>query len=115
MNYYGQIDITKVSELYKKQPGIFKRVNFKDGEHIMLNVSFFGLPSPDKFGNTVTIKASCPVQDRIDELKSTYYLGNFKESKKEQHQETNSEPEQQAPAEQQTYVEQHESKGELPF
>lgn len=78
MNLYGQIDLTLAGELVRQHEGLARKVTFKDGsEHLMLDVSIFTLQKPDKFGNTITVKARCKKEEQIKGL--TYYIGKLKE------------------------------------
>lgn len=59
MNYYGQLDITKLNEIINAHPEAFKRVTFKDGkEHILLNIDVRDKQQTDAHGNCAYIKAS---------------------------------------------------------
>lgn len=109
MNYYGQIDLTKLGVIARNHPSLVKKVKFSDGtEHMLLNVSVFELQNPDKFGNTATIKATCKKEEQVEGV--IYYLGNLKNSEQKQHQQT-----QQAPANEETYYNPPQNPNDLPF
>lgn len=59
MNYYGQLDITKLNEIINEHPEAFKRVTFKDGkEHILLPIDIKSKQQVDAYGNAAYIKAA---------------------------------------------------------
>lgn len=73
-NYYGEISLTKLGELIKKQPSLVKEVTFKDGhKEKMLNISVVDKKSQysDAF-----VAASCKKENRIEGV--GYILGNLK-------------------------------------
>ena len=78
MNYYGQLDITKLNALVNNHPEAFKRVTFKDGvEHILLPIDIREKKEEDAHGNAAYIRAS------IKELKEgvSPYLADLRVSK----------------------------------
>lgn len=78
MNLYGQIDLTLLGELVRQHEDLARKVTFRDSsEHLMLDISIFTLQKPDRFGNTLTIKARCKKDEQIQGL--TYYVGKLKD------------------------------------
>lgn len=96
MNYYGQIDLTKLGIIARKHPELVKKVMFKDGEHMVLNMNIFSLNQPDKFGNTATMKVSCKKDEQVEGV--SYYIGNLKNGESQQTQQS------PAPEEQDYYI-----------
>ena len=84
MNFYGQLDLTKAGIIAREHPELVKHVKFKDGEHLLLNVSFFSLQNPDDYGNTETLKVRCKKDEQRKGV--NYYLGNFKNGEKNEQQ-----------------------------
>jgi len=85
INAYGQINLDKIGEIIKSQPDIVKTVTFKDGTRArMLDINVFTTKNPDKFGNTIAIKARC-AKDKVRK-DVNYYFGNMKESEEKQPQ-----------------------------
>ena len=76
MNFYGQLDLTKAGIIAREHPELVKHAKFKDGEHLLLNVSLFDLQKPDDYGNTATLKVRCKKDEQRKGV--NYYLGNFK-------------------------------------
>lgn len=56
MNYYGTLDLTKINNLITAHPEAVRRVQFKDGEHALLNIDVREKPQADQYGNTAYIK-----------------------------------------------------------
>lgn len=100
-DFYGQVDFTLLCRLWREHKELFKMVQFKDGQHAMLNANFNERQEPDEHGNTHYLQAACKKTDRKEGL--NYYIGNqFKPSKSKQ----------QEPAAQQT---QSNNNDDLPF
>lgn len=55
MNYYGQIDLTKLDAIKKEHPEAIKYVQFKDGIHALLNIDVRDRMNSEK--NEAYIKA----------------------------------------------------------
>ena len=109
MNYFGQIDLTKIGIITRRHPELVKKAQFKDGEHMLLNISLYDLQSPDKYGNTATIKARCKKDEQKEGV--NYYLGNLKDgSDQGQAQHT-----EQPVAEEQAYYPPPTDPADLPF
>ena len=88
---YGQLDLTKLGQIAKLQPGLVKEVQFKDGVHKLLNISLLESEQPDKFGNTATIRVDCKKDNQITSV--SYFVANMKPS-----QFNNEQPTQNFPA-----------------
>ena len=56
MNYYGQLDITKLNEFLNEHPECFKKVKFKDGEHTLIQVEVREKKQADQHGNVAYIQ-----------------------------------------------------------
>lgn len=77
-NLYGQLDLTALGNLCRQHPQLIKKVNFRDGEHQLLNIDLFAKQQADQYGNVAVIKASCKKDERKDNL--NYYIANLKVS-----------------------------------
>lgn len=77
-NYFGSIDLTVLGKLVRQHPELVRKVNFKDGEHQLINIDVFGRQEADQYGNLATIKASCKKDQQKQGL--NYYLANLKKS-----------------------------------
>lgn len=105
MDFFGQIDFTVLCRLWKQHKELFKMVQFKDGEHAVLNCNFNERQQPDEHGNTHYLQAACKKADRKEGV--NYYIGNqFKPSKNNG---------QQQPQKQQEQQEAVEGSDDLPF
>ena len=83
--YYGSIDLTALGEIVRKQPGLVREVNMRDGStHKFLNIDIYENDAADQYGNIASIKVSCKQAERIDGLK--YYVANLKPSQQQQQQ-----------------------------
>lgn len=79
MDYYGQLDFTKLCRLWRGHKELFTMVDFKDGKHAMLKVNFNERQQADDHGNTHYMQAACKKDQRKDGL--DYYIGSqFKPS-----------------------------------
>lgn len=109
-NLYGSLDLTILGKLVRQHPELVRKVNFKDGEHQLLNIDVFQKQQPDQYDNVATIKASCKKDQQKEGL--NYYLANLKVS---QYQNDNQQP-QQRPASQQPAPQQSANDNDdLPF
>lgn len=77
MNYYGQIDLTECKRAV--QDGKAKKIEKKDGTHILLNVNIVATPD-SKYGDSHFVCVARTKEEREQDGKS-YYIGNIKESK----------------------------------
>lgn len=77
-NLFGQLDLTILGQLCRQHPQLIKKVNFRDGEHQLLNIDLFAKQQADQYGNVAVIKASCKKDERKDNL--NYYIANLKVS-----------------------------------
>ena len=94
-NLYGQIDLTVLGKLVRQHPDLVKKVNFKDGEHQLINVDIFEKQQQDQYGNVATIKASCKKDQQKEGL--SYYLANLKVSQYQNDNQQQSRPQAAAP------------------
>lgn len=109
-NLYGSLDLTVLGKLVRQHPELVRKVNFKDGEHQLINIDVFGKQQPDQYDNVATIKATCKKDQQKEGL--SYYLANLKVS---QYQNDNQQP-QQRPASQQPAPQQNSGDDDnLPF
>jgi dsDNA-binding SOS-regulon protein len=107
-NLYGSLDLTVLGKLVRQHPELVRKVNFKDGEHQLINIDVFGKQQPDQYDNVATIKASCKKDQQKEGL--SYYLANLKVS---QYQNDN---QQQKPARQKQEPQPSaDSNDDLPF
>ena len=96
VNAYGQINLDKIGEIIKSQPDIVKTVTFKDGTTArMLDINVFTTKNPDRFGNTIAIKARC-AKDKVRK-DVNYYFGNMKESEEKEKSQPTAQPTAQPP------------------
>ena len=77
MNYYGQLDLTKLGQIIAAHPERIKKVQFKDGEHQLLDIDF-RTKDPDQYGNKAYIKASIRNADKVEGV--NYFVADLKES-----------------------------------
>ena len=94
-NLYGQLDLTVLGKLVRQHPDLVKKVNFKDGEHQLINVDIFEKQQQDQYGNVATIKASCKKDQQKEGL--SYYLANLKVSQYQNDNQQQSRPQAAAP------------------
>lgn len=106
-NLYGSLDLTVLGKLVRQHPELVRKVNFKDGEHQLINIDVFSKQQPDQYDNVATIKASCKKDQQKEGL--SYYLANLKVS---QYQNDN---QQQKPARQKQAPQQSADDDSLPF
>lgn len=76
MNYYGQLDLTRLDNLINEHPEALRKVQFKDGEHLLLNIEVREKPQADQYGNVAYIK-------NYNKGESTY-LADLKPSKQQE-------------------------------
>lgn len=79
---YGQLDLTKIAALVQQQPELVRRVNFRDGEHMLLPINVNDMQRTDEHGNTHSITAYCRKDDRNPNL--SYFIANLKPSNNDQ-------------------------------
>ena len=106
-NLFGSLDLTILGKLVRQHPELVRKVNFKDGEHQLINIDVFGKQQPDQYDNVATIKATCKKDQQKEGL--SYYLANLKVS---QYQNDN---QQQKPARQKQEPQQSADDDSLPF
>ena len=70
-SYFGQIDFTILSRLWRDHKELFKMVDFKDGKHALLNVNFNERQQPDDYGNTHYLQAAVRKDDAAKVLTTT--------------------------------------------
>lgn len=84
--FYGQLDLTKLGDIARKNPELVKKVQFRDGrEHQLLNVSILAKDEPDQYGKVATVRVDCKKEEQKDGL--VYFVGDLKPSTQEQKQE----------------------------
>ena len=74
MDYIGQIDFTILSRLWKQHKDLFKEVEFKDGKHVLLDVSLQERKEADAKGNTHYLKARCKKDNQKEGV--NYFIGS---------------------------------------
>ena len=105
-NLFGSLDLTVLGKLVRQHPELVRKVNFKDGEHQLINIDVFSKQQPDQYDTVATIKASCKKDQQKEGL--SYYLANLKVS---QYQNDNQQSARQRPAQQPST----DSNDDLPF
>lgn len=70
----GQIDLTIIGRLMRENPNLIRKVNFKDGEHQLLNIAISSMKQPDNYGNDLTV--SCKPKDAP--IDNKWYIGKLK-------------------------------------
>lgn len=110
-NLYGSIDLTLIGRIVRQHPELIRKVQFKDGEHQLLNIDIHDKREADQYGNVAYIKAACKKGQQREGI--NYYLANLKLSQFQDEQQQspvpNAQPynQQQAPA--------PSSENDLPF
>lgn len=99
-NLYGSLDLTILGKLVRQHPELVRKVNFKDGEHQLINIDVFGKQQPDQYDNVATIKASCKKDQQKEGL--SYYLANLKVSQYQNDNQQQQQPARQNQAPQQS-------------
>lgn len=74
--YYGDIDLTKLGQIVRKHNALVRKVQFKDGEHMLLKIGVFLKENADRFGNTATMKITCKRDEELEGV--PYYVGDLK-------------------------------------
>lgn len=69
-----QIDLTAIGRLVRENPDLAKKVNFKDGQHQLLNIIVGDKREEDKFGNNLNV--NCKPKDAPKDNK--WYIGQGK-------------------------------------
>lgn len=77
-NLYGEIDLTLLGRLVRNHPSLVKKVQFKDGEHQLLNINVNERQQASEKGNTHYIRASVKKEEMVQGV--NYYLGDLKVS-----------------------------------
>ena len=99
-NLYGSLDLTVLGKLVRQHPELVRKVNFKDGEHQLINIDVFGKQQPDQYDNVATIKATCKKDQQKEGL--SYYLANLKVSQYQNDNQQQQQPARQNQAPQQS-------------
>ena len=99
-NFFGSLDLTVLGKLVRQHPELVRKVNFKDGEHQLLNIDVFQKQQPDQYENVASIKASCKKDLQKEGL--NYYLANLKVSQYQNDSQQHQQPARQQPAPQQS-------------
>lgn len=76
-NYYGKIDLTRLGQIVKAHPERIKKVQFKDGEHMLLDINVKS-KQKDDYGNVAYINIGVRNVDKKEGIK--YYIADLKES-----------------------------------
>ena len=77
-NLFGSIDLTLLGKIVRQHPELVRKVQFKDGEHQLLNIDVQEKREQDQYGNVAYVKASCKKDQQREGL--NYYLANLKVS-----------------------------------
>lgn len=85
-NYYGKIDLTRLGQIIKAHPERIKRVQFKDGEHQLIDINVRE-KARDNYDNVAYINVGVRSADRkegvnyfIADLKASQYEGEVKQA-----------------------------------
>lgn len=76
-NYYGKIDLTRLGQIVEAHPERIRRVQFKDGEHQLLDIDIRE-KAPDNYGNAAYIKVGVRNADKKEGI--NYYVADLKVS-----------------------------------
>lgn len=75
-NLYGSIDLTLIGRIVRQHPELIRKVQFKDGEHQLLNINIHDKREAGQYGNIAYIKAACKKDQQREGI--NYYLANLK-------------------------------------
>lgn len=76
---YGQISLTKLGEIAKKQPDLVKEVTFKDGhKEKFLNISILVNDEPNQYGKIGAVRVDCKRDQQQQNL--NYWIADLKPS-----------------------------------
>lgn len=85
-NYYGKIDLTRLGQIIKAHPERIKRVQFKDGEHQLIDINVRE-KATDNYDNVAYINVGVRSADRkegvnyfIADLKASQFNGDAKQA-----------------------------------
>lgn len=77
-NLYGEIDLTILGRLVRNHPSLIRKVQFKDGEHQLLNINVNERQKQSDKGHTHYIRASVKKEEIVQG--ENYYLADLKPS-----------------------------------
>ncbi len=77
-NMFGQIDLTILGRLVRNHPSLVKKVQFKDGEHQLLNINVNERQQASDKGHTHYIRASVKKEEMVQGV--NYYIADLKPS-----------------------------------
>ena len=92
-NYYGKIDLTRLGQIIKSHPERIKRVQFKDGEHQLIDINVRE-KSRDNYDNVAYINVGVRFSDRKEGV--NYFIADLKDSQYEGDGQKQANPPQQA-------------------
>ena len=76
---YGQISLTKLGEIAKKQPDLVKEVTFKDGhKERFINISILVNDEPNQYGKIGAVRVDCKRDQQQQSL--NYWIADLKKS-----------------------------------
>lgn len=90
MDYTGQIDFTLMCRIWRDHKELFKEVDFKDGKHMLLDVTLAERREPDEKGNTHYLKAKCRKSEYRQGV--NYYIGSHFKAYQAEQATTNAQP-----------------------
>ena len=73
---YGTLDLTLIGRIVRNHPELIRKVQFKDGEHQLLNIDVHEKREQDQYGNAAYIKTACKKDLQREGI--NYYLANLK-------------------------------------
>lgn len=92
-NYYGKIDLTRLGQIIKAHPERIKRVQFKDGEHQLIDINVRE-KARDNYDNVAYINVGVRSADRKEGV--NYFIADLKASQYEGEGQKQANPPQQA-------------------
>ena len=78
MNYFGQIDLTKLGIIVRQHPELVKEINFKDGTHKLINIEVVERHQPSEKGHTHFVKVPCKKDQQKEWV--NYFVSDLKPS-----------------------------------
>lgn len=112
-NLFGSIDLTLLGKIVRQHPELVRKVQFKDGEHQLLNIDVQEKREQDQYGNVAYIKASCKKDQQREGL--NYYLANLKVSQFQDDQQPQQSPIPNAKPFEQSQTQSPATDSDLPF
>lgn len=74
--FYGEIDLTKLGQIARQHEELVKKVNCKDGVHLIVKAVVLDKERTDEHGSTATLKVDCKREEERNGL--NYFLGDYK-------------------------------------